>query len=136
MHLARGQFSQSLNTKINIDIEIGDDCDSALISGQNSIDETERFDFPRLNKFNQDTFDYYTAEKFNKLLQSNKYTNNSLKIIHLNILGLEAHYDDLILFLTTLDMSFDIITLSECHLSNKNTYFWNEFNPFAFRIWM
>ena len=122
MHLARGQFSQSLNTKININIEVGDNCDSALISGQNSIDETERFDFPRLNKFNHDAFDYYTAEKFNKLLQCNKYTNNSLKIIHLNIRGLEAHYDDLLLFLNTLDTSFDIITLSECHFSSKNTY--------------
>ena len=105
---------------MNIEIETDDICDNTLSSGHNSLDE--RFDFPRLNKFNQDSFDYYTAEKFNTLLQSNKYTNNSLKILHLNIRGLEAHYEDLVLFLNTLDTSFDIITLSECHLSNKNTY--------------
>ena len=95
-------------------------CDSTLFSEDNI--SNERFDFPRLNKFDPNAFDYYTAEKFNKLLQSQKYNNRSLKVLHLNIRGLEAHYQDMILFLNTLNTSFDVITLSECHLRKSNTY--------------
>ena len=116
--LPRGWLTQSLNILISETIEIN--CDSTLFSEDNI--SNERFDFPRLNKFDPNTFDYYTAEKFNKLLQSQKYNNRSLKVLHLNIRGLEAHYQDMILFLNTLNTSFDVITLSECHLRKSNTY--------------
>ena len=104
-----------------MDLETEDiDYDSIVFSEENP--SNERFDFPRLNKFDPNNFDYYTAEKFNKFLQSNSNVHKSLKILHLNIRGLETHYQDLVLFLNTLNTSFDVITLSECHLRNSNTY--------------
>ena len=81
----------------------------------------DRYDFPRLNNFNPESFDYYTAEKFNNLINKQNH-NGSLKIVHFNIRGLELHFDDLLLFLNTLSTSFDIITLSECHLRINNPY--------------
>ena len=112
--LPRGWLTQSLNILNSETIEIN--CDSTLFSEDNI--SNERFDFPRLNKFDPNTFDYYTAEKFNKLLQSQKYNNRSLKVLHLNIRGLEAHYQDMLLFLNTLNTSFDVITpVSYTHLT-------------------
>ena len=46
---------------------------------------------------------------------------HSLKIVHFNINGLDANFDNLITYLDTIDHSFDIIALSECHLhKSKN----------------
>ena len=84
--------------------------------------DSDRYDFPRLNNFNIDSFDYYTPDKLNRTLDNNETYRSALKIIHINIRGLELHFDDLNLFLNTFNNPFSIITLSECHLRNNNTY--------------
>ena len=73
-------------------------------------------DFPRFNKPDSANFDYYSIEKFNSMCKDKSSLNNSLKIIHLNIRGLDKNFDNFITYLNTLDQSFDVITLSECHL--------------------
>ena len=77
-------------------------------------------DFPRFNKFDSIDFDYYSINKFNLLCKNKQNFNNCLKIIHFNIRGLNKNFDNLVTFLSSLEHSFDVITLSECHISNTN----------------
>ena len=43
-----------------------------------------------------------------------------LKVVHFNIRGIEKNFDNLILYLNSLNHSFDVICLSEIHITNVN----------------
>ena len=101
------------------------------------IDDHENFgglDFPRLNNFDADKFEYYTIDKYNTLCSTLPNTNKALKIIHLNIRGLEKNFDNLLLYLNSLDNTFDIICLSETHILDinyaKNRYILEGYDTF------
>ena len=106
-----GQFNfQNFNQIINKDIYYDDDDDG----------DDFTHDFPRLNNFNLDNFDYYSIDKINTLFNKHNNINKSLKIVHFNIRGLVKNFDNLILYLSSLDHTFDVITLSECHITLNN----------------
>jgi len=73
-------------------------------------------DFPRLNNFDEADFDYYTISKYNALYNHEITDSGLLKVMHVNIRGIQSNFDNLVLYLNTLDHSFDFICLSECHL--------------------
>jgi hypothetical protein len=82
---------------------------------------------PDLQYFNDTTFidnlskcDYYLPEDFNKLLKDNDMKNGILSFIHSNIRSLPKHHDELQMFLTELDIEFDIIGLTETWLNEYN----------------
>ena len=80
-------------------------------------------DFPRLKNSDINSSNYYTATSFEKIFKdSSNDINNSLNILHLNIRGLETHFNDFMTFLSTFSLHFDIICLTEAHLYNKNKY--------------
>ena len=67
-------------------------------------------------------YKYYTTIDFNEMY-ANKYTldkNSDLKIINLNIRGIERNYDNLVNYLSTIKTQFDVICLTECHINNNN----------------
>ena len=104
-----GHFNfQNFNQIINKDIYDDDDDDDR---------DDFTHDFPRLNNFNLDNFDYYSIDKINTLFNKHNSLNKSLKIVHFNIRGLDKNFDNLILYLNSLDHTFDVITLSECHIT-------------------
>ena len=106
-HPSLPNFNDQLNS---LDTETSD-----YYSDNDDFDQ----DFPRFNKFDSIDFDYYSINKFN-LLCKKKNFNNCLQIIHFNIRGLNKNVDNLVTFLSSLEHSFDVITLSECHISNTN----------------
>ena len=70
---------------------------------------------------NCDDFKYYSTTDFNEMY-ANKYKldkNSDLKIINLNIRGIERNYDNLVNYLATIEPQFDVICLTECHISNN-----------------
>ena len=80
-------------------------------------------DFPHLNKFQNNECKYYTSNTINNIFdECNHNTDNTLNLIHINIRGLEKHFDDLITYLSTFSMKFDVICLSEAHLHDKNNH--------------
>ena len=81
-------------------------------------------DFPRLNNLQNNTCDYYTSKTYNNIFEnSNCKVSDNLNIIHINIRGLEAHFNDFISYLSTFSKNtFDIICLSEAHLFKSNSY--------------
>ena len=80
-------------------------------------------DFPRLKNSVINSSNYYTSTSFETIFKdSSSDINNSLNILHLNIRGLETHFNDFVAFLSTFSLHFDIICLTEAHLYNKNKY--------------
>ena len=72
-----------------------------------------RQDFPRLDNTGIDDFDYYTDVKFQ---DSFKYNKNNLSIFNVNIRGISCNFDNLTMYLNSLNFTFDAIVLSECHI--------------------
>ena len=107
-HPSLPNFNDQLNS---LDTETSD-----YYSDNDDFDQ----DFPRFNKFDSIDFDYYSINKFNLLCKNKQNFNNCLQIIHFNIRGLNKNVDNLVTFLSSLKHSFDVITLSECHISNTN----------------
>ena len=58
-------------------------------------------------------------EKFSKEFKTN---DSNLSIISINIRGIDCNYDNLILYLETIEYNFDIIALTECHLQINEVY--------------
>ena len=53
----------------------------------------------------------------------NKHSrSDSFNLIHVNIRGLETHFNDFLTFLSSFDFVFDVICLSEAHLCMDKTY--------------
>ena len=94
-----------------------------ILKNQNCDDNEDDIynqNIPITQKLNSNTFDYYTIDKFNKLYTNYNNINTSLKICHLNIRGLSKKFDNLVTYLNSLNQTFDIITLSECHITELN----------------
>ena len=71
-----------------------------------------------LNSLNEIDCAYYTEDEFNRKIKS---FVNSLSSFHLNVRKIGRHRDELIAFLSLLDMTFDIIILTEVG-KNSNTF--------------
>ena len=72
-----------------------------------------------LNSLNEIDCAYYTEDEFNRKIKS---FVNSLSSFHLNVRKLGRHRDELIAFLSLLDLTFDIIILTEVG-KNSNTFY-------------
>ena len=86
----------------------------------NDDDDDFRQDFPRLNNLKIDEFTYYTTDKFNKCIIIDPALD--LAALHINVRGLECNYDNFMMYLNSLSLTFDIMVLSECHISNTGNY--------------
>ena len=84
--------------------------------GEDEDDQLYVEDFPRLNSFDSSDFDYYTIDKYNALYDNQNKVDSLLKVVHFNIRGVQANFDNLVTYLNTLAQPFDFICLSECHL--------------------
>ena len=77
-----------------------------------------------LKNDSSDTFncDYYDIEEFNN---KNKDIHHTFSILHTNICSLQANIDKLKFLLTEVDLSFDIISLTETHNPTKTAHLFN-----------
>ena len=57
---------------------------------------------------------YYSIDKFNANFKSNSF--NGIKILHLNILSLPYNFQQLHTLLADIDISFDIIGITETRI--------------------
>ena len=74
----------------------------------------DNYDFPRLNNLNIEDFKYFSIKDFN---QNFGETNDvDFKALNMNIRGISPNYDNLNAYLSTLNIRFDAIILTECHL--------------------
>ena len=112
---------KNLNEIVNNGNEINDDYEK---------DNDFNQDFPRLNNFDSGDFDYYTISKFNSLCS--KLNNSSLKVVHFNLRGINKNYDNLVVYLNSLDYSLDIICLSECHIKLGESDIDNRYNMIGY----
>ena len=66
---------------------------------------------------------YYSSSTFNKIFENSGIdASDSLNALHMNIRGLEAHFNDFLAYLCIFPIHFDIICLTEAHLSRNNIY--------------
>ena len=63
---------------------------------------------------------YYDSNKFNSSFCVNGV--NDLRVIHLNIRSLSANGDNFVAFLSTLNLNFDIICISETWVTNPSLF--------------
>ncbi len=78
--------------------------------------ESQRAEFPRLINSCIDSFDYYTPEKFNTTIENNEM---DLNVISINVRGLATNFDNLVEYLSTFNIKFDAIILTECHIQES-----------------
>lgn len=78
-------------------------------------DHDEIVNFPRFENLNVDKFKYFSVEQFNT--EFNQKLDCHLKAININIRGISKNYENLSLYLMSLKVNFDIIMLSETHIS-------------------
>ena len=84
------------------------------------VDSTS--DFPRLNKPDLET-KYFTHSSIDNIFKASDIRiDDALKSLHINIRGLETHFDDLLSYLLTFSFRFDIICISEAHLDTSKSY--------------
>ena len=79
-------------------------------------------DFPRLKTLDLNPYNYYTSTSFEKIFKDSNDINNSLNTLHMNIRGLETHFNDFVTYVSTFPLHFDVICLTEAHLYNKKNY--------------
>ena len=77
--------------------------------------------YPRLENLNIEEFQYYPIQRFNTCFNQNTVTESDLKLINLNVRGLNRNYDNIVTYLNSFLLKFDIIVLSECHLQVEHT---------------
>ena len=108
------EASENCSLPISIDEIINQEIDEESILNIST-------DFPRLNKFQNNECKYYTSNTINNIFdECNHNIDNTLNLIHINIRGLEKHFDDLIIYLGTFSIKFDVIqscAISIRHLS-------------------
>ena len=87
-------------------------------------EDDETVNFPRFENLNIDKFEYFSVDKFNKKFDHKP--DCDLQVINLNIRGMNRNYENLSLYLNNFKVKFDIIMLSETHISsdiiNKNIH--------------
>ncbi len=88
-------------------------------NGDNVTHDIDIEDFPRVNHLNIEEFQYYNVDKFNS-----KFDNKAEQIsaLNVNIRGITCNFDNFILYLNTLSITFDVISLSECHIQKNDLY--------------
>ena len=80
-------------------------------------------EFPRSQHLSHKNCKYYTSSTLSSIFVDNKHSrSDSFNLIHVNIRGLETHFNDFLTFLSTFDFAFDVICLSEAHLCMDKTY--------------
>ena len=110
------ETSENCSLPISIDDIVNQEIDDESILNIST-------DFPRLNTFQNNECKYYTSNTINNIFdECNHNIDNTLNLIHINIRGLEKHFDDLITYLSTFSVKFDVICLSEAHLHDKNSH--------------
>ncbi len=87
-------------------------------NGNDEID-SGRQNFPRLQHNHIEQFQYYTADKFNSTFSLNI---RQLSTLSINVRGIDCNYDNLLLFLNSINYNIDAIILTECHIQHSNTY--------------
>ena len=119
------KFYQNSNANIGTREEL-----NTLTSDQN---------FPRFDNLGIEEFQYHSVENFNDKFQHYNETvhENNLKILNLNIRGIDRNYDNFTAYLSTLNQKFHVIILSECHITQdilnvniKNRYPLDGYNMF------
>ena len=110
------ETSENCSLPISIDDIVNQEIDDESILNIST-------DFPRLNTFQNNECKYYTSNTINNIFDDcNHNIDNTVNLIHINIRGLEKHFDDLITYLSTFSVKFDVICLSEAHLHDKNSH--------------
>ena len=80
-------------------------------------------EFPRSKYLSRKNCKYYTSSTLSSIFVDNKHSHSDyFNLIHVNIRGLETHFNDFLTFLSTFDYTFDVICLSEAHLCMDKTY--------------
>ena len=75
--------------------------------------DPNRTNFPRLINSCIDSFEYYSVERLNLKINID---NCDLSILSVNVRGIATNFDNLITWLNTLNITFDAIILTECHI--------------------
>ncbi len=88
-------------------------------NGDKVTNDFDDKDFPRITHQNVEEFQYYNVEKFN-----GKFKNNveQISTLNINIRGVNCNFDNFILYLNSLSVTFDVISLSECHIPKNELY--------------
>ena len=109
---------QEINNKIFTPFEINDSFDTPFAD----IDP----DYQYYTNFHQNgnlNCDYYFEDKFRSKLD--KTYESQLSLFHLNIKSISKHYDELELYLNSLDFKFSFIGLSETWLDDNKEEFYD-----------
>ena len=63
-------------------------------------------DFPRLKTLDLNPSNYFTSTSFEKIFIDSNDINNSLNTLHMNIRGLETHFNDFVTYSKYIPSSF------------------------------
>ena len=81
--------------------------------------EDAKIDFPRYqNSDHIESAKYYTINEFNNAF-ANISESTDTKILNQNIRGIEKNFENLTSYLSTLKSKFNIICLTECHITKE-----------------
>ena len=85
-------------------------------SGQDPDDEGDAYrqNFPRFLNTGIEEFEYYSSDKFRECF---KHSETDMAILNLNVRGISKNYDNLLLYLNSLNFTYDAIILNECHIA-------------------
>ena len=104
--------SHEINNKIFTQFEINDSFDTPFVD----IDPDYQYYINFHHSGNQNC-DYYFEDKFRCKLH--KIQESQLSLFHLNIKSISKHYDELELYLNSLNFKFSFIGLSETWLNDN-----------------
>ena len=95
-------------------------CDSFWSKLKSAFGDSDVFDDDFVN-LDQISCNYYDVPKFNKYVK----LGNNLSLLSLNIRSIVKHFDDLKIFLQSIDIEFDFIILTETWLNDNNKDLYN-----------
>ena len=107
-----------INNKIFTPFEINDSFDTPFVD----IDPDYQY-YTNFHHSGNINCDYYFEDKFRCKLQ--KIQESQLSLFHLNIKSISKHYDELELYLNSLDFKFSFIGLSETWLDDNKEEFYD-----------
>ena len=105
-----------LNSQVLTPFEINDSVDTPLFD----IDPDYQF-FTDLKYATNISCDYYVEHTFCRLIQNKGNLLNQLSLFQLNVRSLPRHYNELDLYLHSLQYDFEIIGLTETWLTENNS---------------